>query len=202
MIPKTRPAAPGLSRRSFVALCGAAPALAVAAPSASEAARLDAFRDLSARLTGFGLADLDAGFAADLLAALLEAGHGTGIEALLAGQRGSEAAALETAIAAAWYSGILPLSSGPVVGALRDALVWKAVDFASPPGMCDGLDSWAMPAFLRATDALPVRAEAAEAARAGQAMPAQHRETQANRAALARRRAERDRAEQGHAEPA
>lgn len=164
MIPKTRLAAPGLSRRSFVALCGAAPALAVAAPSASEATRQDAFRTLSARLTGFDLADLDAGFAADLLAALLEAGHGTGIEALLAGQRAAGAAALETAIASAWYSGILPLSSGPAMGALRAALVWQAADFASPPGMCDGLDSWAMPAFRPATDALPVKAEAVPAA--------------------------------------
>ena len=172
------PSAQGISRRSFVALCGAAPALAVTAPSASEAARLAAFRALSARLTGFALADMPAGFAADLLAALLEAGHGTGIEALLSGQQGSAAAALESAIASAWYSGVLPFPSGPTVGALGDALVWQAANFASPPGICDGAGRWAAPAFRPAADELPAKAEAAEAAQAGQALPPAQRAAQ------------------------
>lgn len=138
----------------------------MAVPSASESARLDAFRALSAKLTGFALEDMNAGFAADLLAALLEAGHGTGIQALLSGQQDSAAAALETAIASAWYSGVLPFPSGPVAGALGGALVWRAANFASPPGICDGTDSWAAPA------------EALEAGQAGQALPPEQRAAQ------------------------
>ena len=101
-----------------------------------------AFLDLSARLTGFPATALDARFADSLLRALVESGHGTALDSLLQDANSADFRELEAAIIGAWYSGLLPAASGPVVATLNGALVWAAADFAAPPGVCAGHGSW------------------------------------------------------------
>ena len=124
----------GLTRRRFAALAGLAPA-AVGAGSPG-AAHVDAFRQLSAALTGFPVAALDREFARDLLQALAGTGRGAAVNALIGGgdMRGRDA--LETEIVSAWYSGLLPGETGPVVATVRTALVWRVLGFATIPGAC------------------------------------------------------------------
>ena len=130
-----------ISRRGFVALCGAA--AAIAASGANEDARA-AFQALCERLTGFPRMALPADFAEQLRQALIEAGHADALEVLLREDATSDAA-LESEIIAACYSGVLPARVGnqPVVGTLYGALVWQAADFAAPPAMCAG--DWTRP---------------------------------------------------------
>lgn len=133
-----------LTRRAFVALCGAPAVAAVpAAPSsggaASDAAPSTPFADLCARLTGFPAAALPPGFAAALHGALLSAGRGDALDAAL---QGASDAALECDIIAACYSGVLPGVDGPVVASFYGALVWEAASFAVPRGACAGAGSW------------------------------------------------------------
>ena len=124
-----------LNRRTFAALCAAAPAIAVAA-NATQAAPVQAFRALSARLTGFPASALERGFADALWQALADAGHAPALAALLRGEGGPDSAALEVEIAAAWYSGVLPAPAGAIVATLHDALIWQTLTFASPPSTC------------------------------------------------------------------
>lgn len=127
-----------LTRRSFATLWGAATGVAIAAP-VPDAAAVDSFRALSATLTGFDEAQLDAGFASELRRALLGAGHASNLAALAAPAAASapDTTALETDIVSAWYSGVLP-GAPPVVATLYGALIWSAADFATPPGVCGG----------------------------------------------------------------
>lgn len=126
-----------LTRRSFATLWGAATGVAIAAPVPGAAA-VDSFRALSAMLTGFDEAQLDAGFASELRRALLGAGHASKLAALTTSTAPTPAtAALESDIVAAWYSGVLP-GAPPVVATLYGALIWSAADFATPPGVCGG----------------------------------------------------------------
>lgn len=133
--------APRLTRRSFAAFSCGAPALAAVAAAVprADAEEVAAFVRVSARLTGFAADELDTDFAAELLAALSASGPPPQMAALL---QGAPAPALEEDVIAAWYTGVLPLPSGPVVAALRTALVWQAADFALPRGICAGAGSW------------------------------------------------------------
>ena len=140
-----RSSAVGLSRRSFTALCGGVAALAAAAPVAAEAEGVDGFLDLSARLTGFPAEALDGRFADGLRRALAESGHGAILDGLLLGEKGADFRELEGAIIGAWYSGVLPSATGPVVATLYGALIWAAADFAARPGVCAGHGSWGRP---------------------------------------------------------
>ena len=91
------------------------------------------------------------------------------MEALVASGRGAELARLlvegaETAddglsrdLIVAWYSGIHPVQPGDtgdgvtgarteVVATYVDALIWEALDFAHPPGVCSGAPGhWGRP---------------------------------------------------------
>ena len=133
----------GLSRRAFAAFCSAT--LGTAAMAASpQAARVEAFVELSARLTGFPADTLDRRFAAALVQALSATGHQSALEALLADDDCADCAATEVEIVSAWYSGLVPQESGAVVGTLNDALIWRTATFATPPSVC--ASGWARPA--------------------------------------------------------
>ena len=137
------PGLTGLTRRRFAAL--AAAATAAAGAPACGGAEVDAFRRLSAALTGFPAESLDVRFARSLLQALGSSGHHAATSALVRGEEVADRAALEADIVSAWYSGLLPGEAEPTVAALRDALVWKALRFASPPGTCTTGGSWDEP---------------------------------------------------------
>ena len=133
----------GLTRRRFAALGGALPAATAAvSPRASD---LAAFVRLSAALTGYPAAELDTGFAGDLLEALTTLGHGDRVQALMRGQDIGERSGLEADIVSAWYSGLLPAAAGPVAATVRRALAWRTLSFASPPGTCTGGPAWSEP---------------------------------------------------------
>jgi len=134
--------APKLTRRSFAVFSCGAPALAAVGAAAQRAEEVEAFVSVSARLTGFAAAELDADFAASLLAALTASGSPPQLAALL---QGAPVPALEEDVIMAWYTGTLPLPTGPVVATLRDALVWQAADFAMPRGICAGTGTWGEP---------------------------------------------------------
>ena len=120
-------------------------ALAASVRVSAEAEGLAGFLDLSAQLTGFPKAELDAQFAGSLVQALVESGHGAALDSLLQGEGSADFKALEGEIIGAWYSGVLPTASGPVVATLYGALIWAAVEFAARPGVCAGLGSWGRP---------------------------------------------------------
>ncbi len=145
------PLAAKLTRRSFAALCSAVPALAALGATEPEAEEVETFLAVSARLTGFAAAELDANFAAGLLAALHASEQRPQLLALLGGE---SSPALEEDIISAWYTGALPLASGPVIAALQGALVWQAAAFAMPRGVCAGAGTWGGPPQGAAT-ALP-----------------------------------------------
>ena len=136
----------GLSRRAFAAFCSAT--LGTAAMAASpQAARVEAFVALSARLTGFPASILDRRFAATLLHGLAATGHQSALEAVLADDQCADCSATEIEIVSAWYSGLVPQESGAIVGTLNDALIWRAAAFATPPSIC-------APGWERPPDAL------------------------------------------------
>ena len=125
----------GLSRRAFAAFCGAAPGVAALAASSPEARRVEAFRELSAKLTGFPTAALDARFASVLWQALAAAGHQSALEALLVDADCDGCEAVQVEIVSAWYSGTLD-AAGSVAAAAHDALIWRTLWFARPPSIC------------------------------------------------------------------
>ena len=131
-----------LSRRAFAAFCSATLGTAAMAAS-SQAVGVEAFVELSARLTGFPAGTLDRRFAAELAQALSTAGHRSALEALLANDGCADCSATEIEIVSAWYSGLLPQESGAIVGTLNDALVWRTVWFAQPPSVC--AQGWEQP---------------------------------------------------------
>ena len=136
------PPGSALTRRAFAALSCAAPALAAVGAKTPDAPEVQAFVALGGELTGFPAASLDAGFAAGLLAALHASGRGAELTALLGG---ASVPPLEEDIISAWYTGTLPLPTGPVVAVVRGALVWQAANFALPRGICAGVGSWSRP---------------------------------------------------------
>ena len=111
--------------------------------ASSQAVRVEAFIELSARLTGFPAHTLDRRFAATLVQALSAAGRQSGLEALLADDGCADCSATEVEIISAWYSGLLPQESGAIVGTLNDALIWRTAWFAQPPSVC--APGWAQP---------------------------------------------------------
>jgi hypothetical protein len=113
----------GLSRRSVILGGASAATLAVAFPlrSAAQASlTVDQFRALSARLTGVGLSYLDPAATARLVDGFMSSG------------------ALADDIVAAWYSGAYQTAAGLAEFNLTHALVWRALDFTKPPGLCGG----------------------------------------------------------------
>ena len=135
------------SRREFL-LAGLAAAIATAGESGFPAAlfaaapiTLPQFMALSGRLTE--AADLDTGMGEKFLGGFLASGQGAGLAGLVAGASEAE---LESAIIAAWYSGIYDTGRGKSVAGFEQALLWKALTFTKPPTDCGGETGyWSQP---------------------------------------------------------
>jgi hypothetical protein len=131
---------PTISRRELILGGASAASLAFAFPlfaGARETVTVEEFRALSARLTGASLTDLDSGAAGKLLDGFLSMGRGADL-ARLAADPGAKAGPLADEIVAAWYSGNYHTSAGLASIGLANALLWYALDFTKPSGVCGG----------------------------------------------------------------
>ena len=135
----------GATRRRFIAGVGSLSALSIGG-WVRAAGNGQPFLTLSARLTGFPVEALDPAVADDLLDALRASGDGAGLELLLRDPGSGTQDALARRIIAAWYSGIHPTAAGPAVRTFGEALVWRALDFTTPPGYCAAApEDWSRP---------------------------------------------------------
>jgi hypothetical protein len=136
-----------IARRSLI-IGGASAATLTVVPlpaSAQDAITVDQFRALSARLTGVAVADLDATAAGKLLDGFISMGRERDL-ARLAADLGMSNGALANDIVAAWYSGSYATRAGAAAIDLTKALVWNALDFTKPRGVCGGATGyWAEP---------------------------------------------------------
>lgn len=126
------------SRRDLLVSAIAAAALAVAgAPSAAaKQVSVDAFLALSERLTG--RADLSADVAKTLLETILATADAADLEALVDGTLADDGA-LANRIVGDWYSGVAKAADGnDIVATYQSALMWKALTFTKPMGVCGG----------------------------------------------------------------
>ena len=136
-----------IARRSLI--IGGASAATVAivplAAGAQDTITVDQFRALSARLTGVAVAKLDATAAGKLLAGFISMGRGADL-ARLATNPGLTGGALANDIVAAWYSGSYDTRAGAAAIDLTKALLWNALDFTKPRGVCGGATGyWSEP---------------------------------------------------------
>jgi hypothetical protein len=146
-VPSTRrpstPAHP--TRREVVATLAAGIAVA-AAPHGARAAQveLEAFLDLSARLTGAPRDALDQDAGSLLLSAFQAGPRGPALAALVADPQSEPEFARE--IVAAWYSGLVQGKDGDIVATYDGALLWRALNFTKPLGYCGGETGyWSQP---------------------------------------------------------
>lgn len=130
-------------RRRDVLLTGLSAAAAASWPHMSWAQATwsaPEFLTMSARLTGFPVAQLNPSVGAALLKTLQARGSLPALNTL------SPSSALSQEIVATWYSGIANTAAGPVVLTHEDALMWRCADFMHPPGQCGGaFGYWAEP---------------------------------------------------------
>ena len=138
---------PPINRRDLLVVAAGAAALAVAQPLRAAIGfdvNVDRFLSLSARLTGVGLADLDASAASSILAGFLALGRGGELDSLAADPDATTPLAND--IVAAWYSGTYDTGAGLASFGLTHALLWNALDYTKPPGLCGGRTGhWADP---------------------------------------------------------
>jgi hypothetical protein len=130
---------PTVSRRDAILGGACAATVAVALPLAASARApltVSEFRALSAALTGMSPADLDVTAAHKLLTGFLSIGRGDDLASLAADP--GKAGTLANEIVAAWYSGNFATGEGLEAFDVTDALVWEALDFTKPPGLCGG----------------------------------------------------------------
>jgi hypothetical protein len=128
------------SRRSVILGGASVAALTVGFPLCSFAEgslTVDQFRTLSARLIGAGLPALDATAAGKLLDGFISMGRGPDL-VVLAADPGTSVGTLADDIVAAWYSGLYTTSAGVAKLDVTKALLWHALDFTKPPGLCGG----------------------------------------------------------------
>jgi len=131
---------PMMTRRSLLLGGASAATLAVGfplSPGARETITIDQFRALSAKLTGARVTHLDATAAGKLLDGFISMGRGADL-AVLATDSGTSVGTLPDDIVAAWYSGLYDTSAGLATFDLTKALLWDALDFTKPPGLCGG----------------------------------------------------------------
>ncbi len=139
---------PNATRRAFVAGLIALPALGAAAPAGLGDA-VARFRALSARLTGFPVEAFPEAVAGAMIDGFSARGDGRELDLLLSGDAPDVQGDLARRIAVAWYSGIHPTDGGTPVHAFREALVWRSLPFAEPPGSCSGAPGdWSRPPVL------------------------------------------------------
>jgi hypothetical protein len=135
---------PTITRRYLIVGGTSAATFAVGLSPAARTAEtitVDEFRRLSAKLTGIGLASLDARAAGKLLDGFVSLGLGSDL-AVLAADPAASTGKLANDVVAAWYSG----RAGAATIELNQALVWKVLDFTKPTGECGGETGyWAQP---------------------------------------------------------
>lgn len=148
-----------LTRRGFVERCllSAVACRIAGCASVPGGTRLDRFIGLCGELTGVPASALDPIMAERLMQAFAAAGRGAELARLLAGTAASEDDGLSRDLVVAWYSGIHPAQPGDsgedstfvrteVVGTYEEALIWRALDFARPQGICAGAPGhWSQP---------------------------------------------------------
>ncbi|MPZ38504.1 MAG: hypothetical protein GEU95_10610 [Rhizobiales bacterium] len=131
--------------RRFVLVGGvSAAALAIAfSQSAGAQGRvtIDQFRAISARLTEKAISDLEPTMAGKLLDGIVSTGREPGLRLLLDNPQVTTGPLAED-IVAGWYSGIYYNQAGPQVGSFTGALVWNALDFTKPFGVCGGANGY------------------------------------------------------------
>jgi hypothetical protein len=135
---------PGISRRGLILGGASAASLAFAFPLFADAQKtitVEEFRALSARLTGASLTDLAAGASAKLLDGFLSMGRGADL-ARLAADPGARTGTLADDIVAAWYSGNCQTATELASIGLPSALLWDALSFTKPSGVCGGLTGY------------------------------------------------------------
>lgn len=127
-----------MSRRQLLASAIAAAALSLLNAPTVHAADLtvEAFLDLSKRLTGDG--DLSIEIATTILKAILASENPGDLQALADGTL-ADSGALANRIVGDWYSGMAEGEGGAmVVATYEKALVWSALPFTKPMGVCGG----------------------------------------------------------------
>jgi hypothetical protein len=136
-----------IARRSLI-IGGASAATVAVFPlptPAQDIITVDQFRALSARLTGVAVANLDTIAAGKLLDGFISMGRGADL-ARLAADPGLTGGMLTNDIVAAWYSGSYATRAGAAAIDLTKALVWNALDFTKPRGVCGGATGyWSEP---------------------------------------------------------
>jgi hypothetical protein len=135
---------PALARRDFLlSLAGAIAAAGTAGfPArlyAASSISVEQFAVLSKTLTQATTA-LDPDVARTLLGAFIVTGHEAGLAALIADPSSAAAknAPLAQAIVGAWYSGVCTVANGQEVATFDQALMWSAMTFTKPFGVCGG----------------------------------------------------------------
>ncbi|MFA7668392.1 MAG: hypothetical protein WCX93_03495 [Burkholderiaceae bacterium] len=104
---------------------------------------LDAFVELSARLTGVPAAGLDLGAAR----VIYDAFQGRGLLPDLARladetESGATGQQLGGELVAAWFSGLCETVNSPVVATYTSALLWGSAPFLHPSGVCGGITGY------------------------------------------------------------
>lgn len=145
------PIGPELTRRALLATSGAA-ALAMAAglPASAQApVTVAQFLALSSKLTG--KPGLDPGIAKKLLDGFVATGKGADLAALVGtgGNATVKTRPLANAVVANWYCGVYDTAGGQAVAGFDTALMWDAMRFTKPFGVCGGdAGYWANPPDL------------------------------------------------------
>ena len=81
-----------------------------------------------------------------MMEGLRAAGEGPDLDILLQNAAADGNSELARRIAVAWYSGMHPTAAGLSLRTYHDALVWRALEFAKPPGRCSALPGdWSEP---------------------------------------------------------
>ncbi len=135
-----------IDRRELLAGCAAVALLAAlpTALAAEETLDLDSFLKLSQSVTD--KEDLDPDLAERFLTAFRAEGKGGALAAAIEGGDRDGAGSIERDLVAAWYTGLVSGEEGTRLVTYQDALIWRALPFTKPAGLCGGpMGYWADP---------------------------------------------------------
>lgn len=126
-----------LSRRAMMG-AGAAAAFAALTPglAVAQADRMGRLLALSAQLLEKPAAALDAQMGKALLAVIETRGLAASLDRLAAAPAQTDP--LAQAIVSCWYCGLFTLNGEAVLVGYADALMWSAMSFTKPLGLCGG----------------------------------------------------------------